>query len=83
MNSAALYGVLGYIIHNAKHLNFFESAQRGAASMILKTMKSTPTDGPESELSIFLIDLDLEELQQHLIWQEGTRHIKWGILLKT
>ena len=33
MNSAALYGVLGYIIHNAKHLKLFESAQRGAASM--------------------------------------------------
>ena len=28
-------------------------------------MKSTPTDGLESELSILPIDLRLEELQQH------------------
>ena len=51
--------------HNAKHLNLLESAQRGAASLILKTMKSTPIDGLESELSILPIDLRLEELQRH------------------
>ena len=37
--------VWGFRIHNAKHLKLLESAQRGAASLILKTMKSTPTDG--------------------------------------
>ena len=57
--------VWGFRIHNAKHLKLLESAQRGAASLILKAMKSTPTDGLESELSILPIDLRLEELQQH------------------
>ena len=52
-------------IHNAKHLKLLESAQRGAASLILKMIKSTPTDGLESELSILPIELHLEELQQH------------------
>ena len=49
-------------IHNAKHLKLLESAQRGATSLILKTMKSTPTDALESELLILPIDLHLEEL---------------------
>ena len=57
--------VWGFRIHNAKHLKLLESAQRGAASLILKTMQSSPTDGLESELSILPIDLRLEELQQH------------------
>ena len=64
MNLAALYGVLGYI-HNAKHLKLLESTQRGATSVILKTMKSTPTDVLESELLILPIDPYLKELQQH------------------
>ena len=34
----------GFRIHNAKHLKLLESAQRCATSLILKTMKSTPTD---------------------------------------
>ena len=55
--------VLGFRIHSAKHLELLESAQRVATSLILKTMKSTPTDGLESELSILPIDLCLEELQ--------------------
>ena len=57
--------VWGFRIHNAKHLKLLESAQRGASSLILKTMKSIPTDGLESELSILPIDLRLEELQRH------------------
>ena len=57
--------VWGFRIHNAKHLKLLESAQRGAASLILKMMKSTPTDGLESELSILPIDLCLKEPQQH------------------
>ena len=57
--------VSGFRIHNAKHLKLLESAQRGAASLVLKTVKSNPTDGLESELSILLIDLRLEELQRH------------------
>ena len=92
------YSVWGFTIHNAKykHLKLLESAQRGAASLILKTMKSNPTDGLESELSILPLDVRLEEFQRHeavklLIKEddynqskmEGTRHIKWGVLLKT
>ena len=57
--------VWGFRIHNAKHLKLLESAQRGAASLILKMMKSTSADGFESELSILPIDLRLEELQRH------------------
>ena len=56
---------MGFMIPNGKDLKLFESAQRGAASLILKTMKPIPTDGLESELSILPIDLRLEELQQH------------------
>ena len=57
--------VWGFRIHNAKHLKLLESAQRDAASLILKRMKFTTTDGLESELSIHPIDLRLEELQRH------------------
>ena len=55
--------VWGFMIYNGKDLKLFESAQRGAASLILKTMKSTPTDGLESELSLLPIDLCLKELE--------------------
>ena len=41
--------------HNAKHLNLLESAQRGAASLILKTMKSIPTDRLEQNYQYFLL----------------------------
>ena len=44
-----------------KHLKLLESAQRAAMSLILKTMKSIPTDALELELSILPIDLCLEE----------------------
>ena len=55
--------VCGFKIHNASHLKLLESAQRGATSLILKTMKSFPTNTLESEPSILPIDLRLEELQ--------------------
>ena len=59
--------VWGFMIHNAKHkhLKLLESAQRGAASLILRTMKFTPLDGLESELSILPVDLRLGEHQWH------------------
>ena len=57
--------VWGFRIHNAKHLKLLKSLQRDAASLILKTMKSTPTDGLESELSILPIDLRLKEFEWH------------------
>ena len=59
------FTVWGFRIYNAKHLKLLESAQRGATSLILKTMKYTPTDALESELSILPIDLRLEELQRY------------------
>ena len=58
---------MGFRIHNAKDLKLVESAQRGAASLILKTIKSTPTDGLESELSILPIDLHLAEFERHKV----------------
>ena len=57
--------VWGFRRHTVKHLKLLESAQRGAALLILKTMKSTPTDGLESELSILPINLHLEQLQRY------------------
>ena len=42
-----------------------ESAQRGALSLILKTMRSTPAEALGSELSVPPIDLRIEELQRH------------------
>ena len=42
-----------------------ESAQRGALSLILRTMKSTLTEALEAELSVLPIDLSIEELQRH------------------
>ena len=42
-----------------------ESAQRGALSLILRTMRSTPTEALETDLSVQPIDLRIEELQYH------------------
>ena len=42
-----------------------ESAQRGALSLILRTMKSIPTNATEAELSVTSINLWLEELHRH------------------
>ena len=89
--------VWGFRILNAKHLKLLESTQRGAASLILKTMNLTPTGTLESKLSILPIDLRLEEMQRHeavkqLIKEDDyihsnmigeKRHIKLGVLLKT
>ena len=47
------------------HKKKLESAQRGAFSWILRTMKSTPTNAIEAELSVTPTDLCLEELQRH------------------
>ena len=41
-----------------------ESAQR-ALSLILRTIKSTPTNAIEAKVSVTPIDLHLEELQGH------------------
>ena len=44
--------VWSFRINNAKHLKLIlESAQRGATSLILKRMKSTPADALESDIN--------------------------------
>ena len=42
-----------------------ESAQKGALSLILRTLKPTPTDAFETELFTSPIDLRIQELQCH------------------
>ena len=49
----------------AKHLKLLKSAHKGATSLILKTIKSTPADALESDLSVLPIDLHSEELQRY------------------
>ena len=49
----------------AKHLKLLKSAHKGATSLILKTIKSTPADALESDLSVLPVDLHSEELQRY------------------
>ena len=49
----------------AKHLKILKSAHKGATSLILKTIKSTPADALESDLSVLPVDLRSEELQRY------------------
>ena len=42
-----------------------KDAQRGALSLILRIMKSTPLEAIESEMATTSIDLWIEELQRH------------------
>ena len=44
------------------HMKQLKDAQRGALSLILRTMKSTPLEAIESEMVITPIDLKIEEL---------------------
>ena len=55
----------GFKLYQREHLKMLESAQRGALSLILRTMRSTPTEALEAELSVLPIDLRIEELQRH------------------
>ena len=41
-----------------------ESVQKGVLSLILRALKSAPTDALESELFILTIDLRIQELQR-------------------
>ena len=45
-------------------MKLLDEAQRGAMKLILRAIKSTPTEVLESKLNIAPIDLRLEELQQ-------------------
>ena len=49
--------VWGHSVYKKNHAAMLESAQKGALSLILHTLKSTPTDALESELFITPIDL--------------------------
>ena len=57
--------VWGHSIYKKNHVAMLESAQKGALSLILCTLKLTPTDALESELFIPPIDLRIQELQRH------------------
>ena len=50
----------GFTLYQREHLKMLESAQRRALSLILRTMKSTPTEALEAELSVLPIDLRIE-----------------------
>ena len=56
--------IWGHTIYKNNHIKLLEAAQKGALMLILRAMKSTPTDALESELNILPIDLRLEELQR-------------------
>ena len=60
------YGTIiwGQSIHSLKHMKLLDEAHRGAMKLILRAMKSKPTEALKSELNIAPIDLTLEELQQ-------------------
>ena len=47
-----------------KYMKLLDEAQRRTMKLILRAMKSTPTEAFESELNIAPIDLRLEELQR-------------------
>ena len=57
--------VWGHSIYKKNHAAMLESAQKGALSLILRTLKSALTDALESELFIPPIDLRIQELQRH------------------
>ena len=52
--------VWGFTLYQGEHLKMLESAQRRALSLILRTMRSTPTEALEAELSVLPIDLRIE-----------------------
>ena len=61
------YGCIiwGHTIYHKNHMKQLEDAQRGALSLILRIMKSTPLEAIESEMATTPIDLRIEELQRH------------------
>ena len=53
--------VWGHSIYKKNHVAMLKSAHKGALSLILRTLKSTPTDALESELFIPPTDLRIQE----------------------
>ena len=49
--------IYGHAVYRDKHNRFLEAAQKSALILILRTMKSTPTEALESGLDILPIDL--------------------------
>ena len=56
--------IWGLTVYTDKHRRFLEAAQKSALMLVLRTMKSIPTEALESELNIVPIGLRLEELQR-------------------
>ena len=56
--------IWGHTIYTDKHRRFLEATQKSALIIILRAMKSIPTEALESKLNIVPTDLRLEELQQ-------------------
>ena len=82
ISSKLEYGciVWRHSIYKKNHAAMLESAQKGALSLILCTLKLTPTDALESELFIPPIDLiRIQEIQRH----EANCQKKFHILLKS
>ena len=61
------YGCIiwGHTIYQKNHMKKLEDAQRGALSLILRTMNSTPLEAIESEMTSTPGDLRIDELQRH------------------
>ena len=49
--------IYGHTVYRDKHHRFLEAAQKSALILILRAMKSTPTEALESGLDIVPIDL--------------------------
>ena len=56
--------IWGHTIYTGKHRRFLEATQKSTLTIVLRAMKSTPTEALESELNIVPIDLRLEEFQR-------------------
>ena len=57
--------VWGHSIYKKNHAAMLESVQKGVLSLILRALKSAPTDDAlESELFTLTIDLRIQELQR-------------------
>ena len=66
IHSKLEYGsiIWGHTIPTTKHARLLEAAQKGALTLILTAVKSTPLEEMEAELCIAPIDLRLQELQR-------------------
>ena len=64
--------IWGHTTCTDKHYRLLEAAQESALMLILRAIKSNPTEALESELNIVPIDLRFEELQ----YMEAIKHLQ-------